>query len=237
MLSSISGQTERWAQLGVYPPSSSPSGAYGGANSAGPTAAPSGTPGNTPPAAAPSAPLSDDMSFTLMAINATQSNGQSPDTPTTATSPDQAASDQSTQTATNPASQLYTDVQSLMSALTGTTGSTAGTTSGLTADASTTDPGKAMLQDMQTVSADLAAMASTSASAAPPDGAVTQPAGLPPRRNDISNTGTSTSGEPGGWTPTYSDGFQKQFALAAYSASSNVALDTSDNATVTSINA
>lgn len=231
MLSSISGQNDRWAQLGVYPrPPSLPSGQNGGSASTGSTAAPSGSANDTPAAGGTSGPLSDDMSFTLMGFNIESAAGQN-NTTSDAASPDPASS---TQDGSSPKSQLLTDVQSLMSDLTGTAGSPTGKSAASDTDtAAATDFGSTIRQGLQTVTSTPDTMASTSGSA--PGGPTP---GQPSRSNDISNTGTSAGGGTSGWTPNYSDGFQQQFALAAYSTTSTMsALDSSATASLANINA
>ena len=120
-------------------------------------------------------------------------------------------------------------MQSLLATLTGTTGSASTDTSD-TAAAMTgmqTAPGSTMAQDLQNLQTDLGTLASTSGTAQP-GGADGHVAGAPPWSDDISNAGTTTpDGPDSGWKPGYSDGFQQQFAVSAYSASATSGLDSS----------
>jgi hypothetical protein len=143
---------------------------------------------------------------------------------------------------------LLTDVQSLLSALTGSFGSSAkGTaTSGAAAtsadNATSTQTGlsSSILQDLQTVASDLGTISSASGTSQS-DGSGGPPGGAPPwgndsSNNDISNTGTSASdGNPRGWRPGYSDGFQQQYAASAYGAGMTSGLDSSTTSSLNSI--
>lgn len=229
MVHSISGQNDRWAQLNAYQP---PSRATSGQDSDWPsatTATPSS--GSTPatPAAGGTAPtLSDGMSFALLAFNgggtaqAAQPTGQS----AAASSSDPAAA--TTQSGSSLGSQLLSDMQSLLAALQGTTTPSSSTTA---AQASATTPtannaagsanglSNSVNKDLQAVASDLDAVASASQPAGRQGAAVP---GSPTSGNNISNTGTTDSGGTQRWNPGYSDGFQKQFGLAAYSAGNSL---------------
>jgi hypothetical protein len=201
------------------------------------------------------------MSFMLMAVSSVdgpQAAGQSDGTPNASAPVDQTGA---TQGGADPASQLFTDLQSLLSALTGTPGASSGGTGTTATTASPANTGtnqaiglsNAVQQDLQTISSDLKSIASTSGSAQP-GSAARPPSGPPPWRNDISNTGTnaasaagstsgngSTSGTSGAdgtnrWRPGYSDGFQQQFAISAYTTSTTSALNSSVTTSLTNIN-
>jgi hypothetical protein len=130
--------------------------------------------------------------------------------------------------AQSPQSQLMTDIQSLLSTLTGTSGASgsgSGTSDATSAAAGTlTGLSSTIWQDLQSVTADLGTIASASATSQPTG---SRPPGSPPSwSNDISNAGPDTpDGTTSHWKPGYSDGFQQQFALSAYSANAASALD------------
>ena len=165
------------------------------------------------------------MSLALMAFNGWNGGANSA---TPAAGPNSAPSDASAadQATADPQSQVLADMQSLLATLTGTTGSASTDTSD-TAAAMTgmqTAPGSTMAQNLQT---DLGTLASTSGTAQP-GGADGHVAGAPPWSDDISNAGTTTpDGPDSGWKPGYSDDFQQQFAVSAYSASATSGLDSS----------
>jgi hypothetical protein len=226
---SISGQNERWAQLNAYQlPPSSPSGQNGGRASTIGTAASSGSGGNIASGAGTSGALSDGMSFALMAFGgwgngaaaASQAAGQSGGT-SGASSTDSAPA---TQDGNSLGAQLLTDVQSLLSALTGTTSPPTGTSaaSGNTGTGASAGLTGTVPQDLQTVASDLDTTASASGSSQP--GGVGGPSSGPPTRsNGVSN-------------PGYSDGIQQQFALSAYTANTRSSLDSSATSSLASIN-
>jgi hypothetical protein len=246
---SISGQNERWAQLSAYqPPPASLSGQNGGWNSLGGTSASLGQSGNTAVAGGATAGLSDDTSFALIAFGGDWTSGSAAAGQTAGGSG--AVSASSTQDAGSLGSQLLTDVQSLISALTGSAGSSTGTsatsggtTDGTTAGTAATDSDSTVLQDLQTVTSDLGSIASLYGAPQPgtagsPPGGPPQ-AGPPPDSNEISNTGTSASDGTGGterWRRDYRDGLQQQFAVSAYTSSSASALDSSATSSLTAIN-
>lgn len=257
---SIFGQNERWAQIQAYqpPPASQsgqsggqlggPGGAQGGAQGGAwdPSLGTSTSSGSTAIAGGTSATLSENTSFALIAFGgwgngpatSTQTAGQSStSSPSDASSPASATVGQTaiTQNGTSAVSQLFTDLQSLLSALTGTPTSSASTpgtsdTTGTAANTGTvaaTTLNSSVLQDLQTVASDLTAIASADGGRSP---------GRPPWASDISNSGTisntgTTTGTTGGWSGGYSDGFQQQFALSVYSSSN---LSGVDNSTTTS---
>jgi hypothetical protein len=252
----ISGQNERWAHLNAHrPPPVSPSGQNSGPSSAGATTASTSSTGSAPATGGTSVPLSDGMSFMLMAVssvNGPKGAGQSDGTPNASAPVDQTGA---TQGGADPASQLFTHLQSLLSALTGTPGASTGGTGTTAIAASPANTGTSQAiglsntvqQDLQTISSDLDSIASTSGSAQP-GSASRPPSGPPPWRNDISNTGTnvasatgSTNGTGGAdgtnrWRPGYSDGFQQQFAISAYTTSTTSALNSSVTTSLTNIN-
>ena len=105
MLSSISGQNERWAQVTAYhpPPRSQfgPGGEPGVTNGATPASGPTSKPGASPP-------LSDALSFALIALggaNAGPAQASQTGAPGAAPSPPDAAKQES---------RLFTDLQSLL---------------------------------------------------------------------------------------------------------------------------
>ena len=252
---SISRQNERWAQLNAYqPPPASQSGQNGQWDPSVGTDTSAGSTGTAPSAGGTSGALSDGVSFALMAFGdwrskaaaSTQSTGQD-STTSDASASSSASTGQSgiTQDGTTSVSELVTDLQSLLSALTGTSsaGSTATSdttaTSANTGTAAATGLSSTVLQDLQTVSSDLNSIASTSGTT-PPGGAGGPPPGPLPWSNDISNTGTTTgsgTGITGGWNSHYNDAFQQQFALSAYNASTMSGLDNSTTSSLTSITA
>jgi hypothetical protein len=239
MSMSISGQNERWAQLNAYqPPPVSPSGQNGGWDSTIGTTPSSGAAGNTASGAGTSGALSDGMSIALMAFGgwgngsstASRATGQSSGTSGTSS----AGSAPSTPDGSSLASQLLTDVQSLVSALTGTTSAPTGTSaaSGNTGTGAVTGLTGTAQQNLQSVASDLDSIASASGSSQPAGVGGPSP-GSPPWSNGISNPG---SGSAGGWNPGYSDSIQQQFALSAYTANTQSGLDTSATSLLASIN-
>jgi hypothetical protein len=160
----------------------------------------------------------------------TQGAGQSG-----ATSAGTGSTAQITQGGTASVSQLVTDLQSLLSTLTGTSTpptvmsapSTGSTNASDTSDASTnigtaaatglSDP---LSQDLKAVQSDIHGLEPAS-TAVQPGGPGGPPPGMP-WQDSIPDTGTKggagTDG-PGGWNPGYSDSFQQQFAFSAYASS------------------
>jgi hypothetical protein len=226
---SISGQNERWAQLNAYQPPAAQSGQAGGTLPAAGTTTSPGSIGNSNSIpGATSGALSDGMSFALMAFSsswgtaaATSSQGASPGSGTAdGLSPSAPAAGSS------PQSQLLTDVQSLLSALMGGSGSSASGASGSNATATAANSGtgtqtslsSSLLQDLQTVASDLGTIDATSGSSRPGG----SPQSASPRGDDNANTSDTGTSAPGGNAgaprPGYSDGFQQQYAVSAYSA-------------------
>jgi hypothetical protein len=200
---SVSGQNERWAQLNAYPPPPrSRAGQNGGLTSTGGTTDPSVTAGGASNA------LSDGMSLALMAFNG--ADGTEPAGSSTSSGTTDPAS--TSQSGSGPGSQLLTDIQSLMTALTGS----AGTATGSISNGTTLD--SAALQDLQTVESDLGSLASAS-----PANGLEAPQSQ--GNNGISNTGTAT----GDW----GHGFQQQFALSAYGATALGTLDVAPSNSIT----
>ncbi len=241
MSMSISGQNERWAQLGVYqPPPSSQQGQNVGWGFGSAPAATSGTNGSTAVAGASSGPLSDGVSFALMALSggsdsepvtasqtAVQSNGTS-----AAASPDSASA---TQSGGSLETQLLKDMQSLISALTETGRPSTGnaSASGTAATGTANNLDSSVAQGLRTVASDLNTIASVSGPAQ--QGST---GGPPPGDTDISNSGTNAAGKStGAWKPSYSDGFRQQFAMSAYNAGAQSALTGSATSSLASINA
>jgi hypothetical protein len=239
---SISGQNARWAQINAYqPPSTVRSGQNGGWNSIGQATPSSGSASNVPAVGGTTGALSDSTSFALMAFggwgngsaNSTQAAGQSSGATSDAasatpastglTSPTSTGQAGITQAGTISVTQLIADLQSMLSALTGTptssasgTGSsgttgTTGTTgsSGTTGTTDTSDTSdtsantgtvgatglsNTVLKDLRAVSFDIASIAAASG-ATQPGSAGGTPSGPPPWLNDITNGSTiSNSG-------------------------------------------
>ena len=265
MLSSISGQNERWAQLGAYqPPPPSKSDQDGGwGSTTGATASPGATP-SIPTAGGVSPTLSDGMSFALIAFSGAapaqsfQAGGQSNATsnPTSATP-----------SSTSLGSQLLSDMQSLLSALTGMGASTnAGTPAGMGSSgtastsngsiitgsistgsigAASTPPSSSAIGAANglsnTVIQDLQAVASDLNSIASAVGTGQPPggasAGPPPWANNRSGSGTNaTDDDSDRGNAGYNDGYHKQAGLAAYSAANTLSgLNSSATSSLTSI--
>ena len=209
---SISGQNDRAALVSAYQSISNASPDQGGdwASAVGPstdsttgTASPSGTSGA----------LSDGTAMALLAFgNATDASAPANGADDAGVSSADAVSAQSA----GSQSGWLTDIQSVLSALTGTSTpgtSTLGTsTSGVGSAGTITGVDGTLPDDPQTVTADLGTITPGSGGA--------QPTGLPPSwGNDFSNFGTTApDGTANQWQPGYSDSFQQQFALSAYSA-------------------
>lgn len=216
MSMSISGQNERWAQLNAYqPPPSSSSGQDSAWDPTTVAASSPGSAGNGPSTGGTSGGLSDGTSLALIAFGslgngqttASQAAGQNTATP--------AGSTAATQDESSLESQILTDVQSLISALTGATNTPA------TSGAANTTAQKPL----------------TTASVSPtePPGA-SPPPGPPPWSNAIPGTGTNAdTGNAGGAAPGYSDGIRQQFALSAYSANTQAGVDSSATSSLTNI--
>lgn len=236
MSSSISGQNERWAQLGAYqPPPISQSGQNPGWGSTNWTTASGGTNASTASAGGASGAQSNDMSFALMAFGNASGNGSVTSSQSAGQSGDASSSGSAAQVGSSLGSQLLTDMQSLLSSLTGTAGAATDTTnaSANTGTTTATGLGGSLLQDLQTVAS---AFSSTASGSGPtPSGTV---GGPPPWRNDIANTGTNAgNGSTGGWHPGYSDSFQNQYALAAYAASIMPSLNSPATSSLGAVNA
>jgi len=119
--SSISGQNERWAQLGAYqPPPISQSGQNPGWGSTNWTTASGGTNASTASAGGASGAQSNDMSFALMAFGNASGNGSVTSSQSAGQSGDASSSGSAAQVGSSLGSQLLTDMQSLLSSLTGT---------------------------------------------------------------------------------------------------------------------
>lgn len=239
MSMSISGQNERWAQLSANPPPPpSPSGQNSGAATIGTTAS-TGPAGNPATAVGSVAALSDDMSLALMAFGGGWGNGSATASQVagqnSGTSGASAVgSDPSTQGGNSFAAQLLTDVQSLVSALTGTA-TNAPPAPGQTGAGAATGLTGTVQQDLQTDASNLDMIASASGSSQP-GGAGQTPSGLPPWSDDISNTGTNAgSGGTNGWNRGYSDGLSQQFALSAYAANAQAGIDSSATSSLANI--
>ncbi|HEY4175055.1 MAG TPA: hypothetical protein VGM42_18645, partial [Rhodopila sp.] len=121
---SISGQNERWAQINAYQPPSSPSGQTGsGYPAIGTTTSPP-PPGSTAPS---TGALSDGTSLALITFG---SLGNTQTTPqTTGTQATNQTNPTGTQDASSLEAQILSDVQSLISNLTGATTTPAASTS------------------------------------------------------------------------------------------------------------
>ncbi len=247
MVTSISGQNERWAQLHAHqpPPASRPNataGFSGGWDKAGGATAspdPTGAAGATP--SATSGGLSDYLGIKLFAFGGGWGGGASPPPQTTGQTSAAAGATGATgvppaPAAATPGSQLLTDMESLLSAVTGrSSGANAGATSGATSsgtNAAGTQNGLSgtVVRDLAAVASDLGAIASASPASQPvsPNG---QPPGPSPWTNDVSNNGgvpnTGTSefdGSARRGRHNYSDAVQQQFARSAYSAGANSGL-------------
>jgi hypothetical protein len=166
---SISGQNERWAQLAAYqPPSTKPGQSAGGYPASGTTAPASGSTGNA--ASGTSGALSDGMSLALMAFSGAWGTGpgtsssKAPGQSGGTSDPSPSGVPATTPNASSVDSQLLTDVQSMIAALTGTP---TGSPPPLNTQAVTSNPDT------------LASVSGTS-----------QPGTSPSSSNDISNTGT-----------------------------------------------
>ena len=208
---SISGQNDRAALVSAYQSISNASPDQGGDwdSAVGPstdpttgTASPSGTSGA----------LSDGTAMALLAFgNVTDASA-----PAGSAGGGVSAADPVSAQSAGSQSGWLTDIQSVLSALTGTSTpgmSTLGTsTSGVGSAGTITGVDGTLPDDPQTVTADLGAITPGSGGA--------QSTGLPPSwGNDISNLGTTApDGTANQWRPGYSDSFQQQFALSAYSA-------------------
>ncbi|WP_428491990.1 hypothetical protein [Rhodopila sp.] len=217
---SISGQNDRAALVSAYQAISSSSPDQGGDwdSAVGPstdpttgTASPSGTSGA----------LSDGTAMALLAFgNATDASA-----PATGENGagDSSADPVSAQSAGSQSGWL-TDIQSVLSALTGTS------TSGVGSAGTITGVDGSLPDDPETVTAGLGTSASGSSGA--------QPTGLPPSwGNDISNLGTiAPDGTANQWKPGYSDSFQQQFALSAYSANATPGVDPATASSLAAIN-
>ena len=245
---SVSGQNERWAQLNAYqPPPTSQPGQNGGWESAIQTSVASGQTGTATSSGGAPAGLSDGMSLVLMALGGWGNGSGSTQTTGVSSGASNASSSSSapagqagiTLDGTASVSQLVTDLQSLLSALTGTPASTSspGTPStGATSDPSgntgataATALSSTVLQDLQTVGADLDSLASTSGAVQPNRPERPPPGSPPPGSNDISTTGTVSVAAGGDITDTGTasdsqsgggawQAFMQQFAFSAYTA-------------------
>ena len=227
---SISGQNDRRALLDAYQPTPAPTAGQSGAwdaalgtmaptgSAATATAAPGGTSGG----------LSDGMSFALMAFG-----NAVPAASTLTTGPDSATFDASSAdpSAADPQSHLLSDLQSLLSTPTGTSGTadTAGAAAG-----TQTGPDSPISQQLQIANADLGTIASASGTShSAGHHAGVQPP--PSWGNDISDAGTN-SPDGSHWTPGYSDDFRQQFARSAYSATAVSGLDAANGSVLANIN-
>jgi hypothetical protein len=267
---SVSGQNERWAQLGAYqPPPPSQASQNSGWDAAIGTSSLSDPTGNAGPPNNFFGALSDSMSLALMSLNGwssgattpTQinetSSGASNASSTNSTSAGQAAI---TQGGTGSVSELVSDLQSLLAALTGTASPTNTTgTSGTAATSGTSDTtansgtaaatalSSTVLQDLQAVASDLNSIAATSGVTQPPGGSEGPPPSSNSWFNDISNTGTASASmstdvsNPGATATAQSpagpwQGFMQQFAFSAYSAGTTSGLDSSTTSSLAAIN-
>nr|WP_294521565.1 hypothetical protein [uncultured Rhodopila sp.] len=235
-MSSITGQNERWAQLAAYqtPPAAQSSEISGG-TSAYASSSLWADPGAGAVTGNTSSPISDGTNFALMAFG---SSSQS------ATNGNSIASD-----GTSGISQLLTDLQSLLSSISGTssaTGSNA-TSATSTADADSASVSNSgtttgtLSQDLQQLSTDLGSLASTmgrthrgdhdhpEAPPAPPPGSgdiLNTGTASASNGSDITNSGTASTGN--GWAT-----FMQQFAAGAYSSG----YDASTTSSLVAINA
>ena len=226
MLSSIIGQNERWAQLAASraTPAAQSSQAAGGTNAYAPAALSSGT-GSDAVTGGTLSPLSDGMNFALMAFGASSQSGGSPGATDTGSI---------TSGGTSALSQVLTDLQSLLSSISGTS-SAAGGSAASSASASDTDASSIsnsgtttsiLSQDLQQLSTDLGSLASTIGATSPRTGGTPStppppPSGPPPGSSDILNSGTASASAGISNTGTASAGsgwatFMQQFAAGAY---------------------
>ena len=271
---SISGQNERWAPLSaIQPPTAAQFGQNGSGDSINGSTTPSGngtaasspSTGIVPFVGGVSEPLSDNMSFALMAFGGWGSGQASTQTAAQASATSAASATSSASTAqaaitqdgTTSVSQLATDLRALLSTLTGTPTSSTSSSAESNTPAASINTGTAAatalssttLKDLQAVESDLDALA-TSSGVVRPWGSP-PPAGPPPWTNTISNsatiaisdsgttaisnTGTNAASGSGGSRPTYSDGLQQQFALSAYTTGATTGLVNSATSALTGI--
>nr|WP_294509232.1 hypothetical protein [uncultured Rhodopila sp.] len=229
MLSSITGQNERWAQLAAYQatPAAQSSQITGG-TSAYASSSLWAEPGSGAVTGDTSSSIADGTNFALMAFGSPPQAGG-----TTGA----ANGGSITTSGTSAMSQLLTDLQSLLSTLGGTSSSASGSgTAGTSSTDTDTDSpsvsnsgttASPLAQDLQKLSTDLGSLASTLGTThrgerGDHDGPQ-QPSGPPPGSSDILNSGTvsasagSTIGNSG--TAPASNGwatFMQQFAAGAY---------------------
>lgn len=219
MLSSITGQNERWAQLAASQatPAAQSSQITAG-TSAYPSSSPWAGPGDGAVTGDASSPISDGTNFALLAF------GSSSQTSGTAG----AANGNAISTGgTSGMSQILTDLQSLLSTLGGTSPATGGSAASGTAATDSnsslvSNSGTTLSQDLQQLSTDLGSLASTLGRAHHGDHVRPEPPGPPPGSSDILNSGTvsASSGDiTGSGTASASNGwatFMQQFAAGAY---------------------
>jgi hypothetical protein len=249
VLSSISGQNERWAQLAaLQPPPATQSSQDGGQDFSNSGTVASGTSTLGPIASNTASPLSNDMNFMLMMFGGGTSSTSSSGSTTQTTGPDDTSGTSITQGGTSFAS-LLTDLQSLLSTLGGGTSSTtdATTTSASIGNASTIDNtgsvSSTLRQDLDSIASDLGTIAASFGGIQPPPPPpdVTSSGQSANGISDISNTATASveSAWSTGWGSTSgaADSWRQQFGFAAYAAAADQSgLNTATTSAQQSIN-